>query len=96
MARTEAQRTYDNTAFKTIYLKINRNTEADLLAHLEAQENVRAYLKELIRRDMGAGKCCRTCGYFGWNQDSDESCDYWDGCSTEPEGYCYMWISMEK
>lgn len=35
---------------------------------------------------------CRTCRYFGWNRDSDESCDYWDGCATEPDGFCHKWV----
>lgn len=33
-------------------LAINRNTEPDLLAHLESQPNLQGYLKTLIRADM--------------------------------------------
>ena len=37
-------------------LAINRNTEPDLLAHLESQPNLQGYLKSLIRADMAAKK----------------------------------------
>ena len=33
-------------------LKLSRNTDKDLIRHLESQENVQAYIKQLIREDM--------------------------------------------
>lgn len=33
-------------------LKLNRETDKDLIEHLEMQQNVQAYLKELIRADL--------------------------------------------
>ena len=37
---------------KTIIFYINKDTESDVLQHLESQPNRRAYLVELIRKDM--------------------------------------------
>ena len=33
-------------------LKLSRNTDADLIQHLEQQESMQGYLKRLIREDM--------------------------------------------
>jgi hypothetical protein len=33
-------------------LKLSRNTDKDLIRHLESQENIQAYIKQLIREDM--------------------------------------------
>ena len=33
-------------------LKLNRNTDKELIAHLERQQNIQEYLKRLIREDM--------------------------------------------
>lgn len=35
---------------------LNKNTDADVIAHLESQPNKRAYLLGLIRDDMKGGK----------------------------------------
>ena len=39
-----------NTVVKT--LKLNKNTDSDILEKLESVDNVQGYLKELIRRDI--------------------------------------------
>lgn len=33
-------------------LKFSRNTDKDIIAHLEQQESIQAYIKRLIREDM--------------------------------------------
>lgn len=33
-------------------LKFSRNTDRELIEHLEAQESIQAYIKRLIREDM--------------------------------------------
>ena len=33
-------------------LKLNRNNDKELIAHLEQQANIQEYLKRLIREDM--------------------------------------------
>lgn len=88
-ARSRASMKYTEKAVKQIHLALNKVTDADIIAALEACGNVQGYIKGLIRRDINR---CLTCGYFGWNRDSDESCDYWDGCATEPEGFCHKWV----
>ena len=47
-----AKAKYDAKTAKYISLKLNRNTDADLIEQLESQENIQAYLKRLIREDM--------------------------------------------
>ena len=34
-------------------LKLNVNTDADIIAHLEKQPSMQGYIKQLIRRDLG-------------------------------------------
>lgn len=36
-------------------LNLNKNTDGDLLEHLEKIDNVQGYLKELIKMDMQKG-----------------------------------------
>ena len=43
---------YDKANTVQIKMKLNQNTDADILAHLEGIENKQGYLKELIRKDM--------------------------------------------
>lgn len=60
MPETKSQAKY--TAYKTAWdrentkqykLKLNKNTDADLIAWLDSIENRQSYLKELIRANMG-------------------------------------------
>ena len=55
MMATEAQRRavakYDAKNTKTYAIKLNRKTDADLIAKLESVGSVQGYLKELIRKD---------------------------------------------
>lgn len=37
-----------------VYLKLNKDTDADILAKLESVGNVQGYIKALIRADMNA------------------------------------------
>ena len=45
----------DKSEMITINLNLNKRANADVIRHLEAQENVREYLIRLIREDI-AGK----------------------------------------
>lgn len=51
-AKRRANRKYDAANTKQINLKLNLKTDADILEHLEKQENVQGYIKDLIREDM--------------------------------------------
>lgn len=56
MAVTEAQKratkAYIQKNIVTINLRLNRSTDAELIAFLERQPNKNGYLKELIKKDM--------------------------------------------
>ena len=52
MANPEAWKRYRKANVKQISLAINRNTDADILAHLEKQPNRSEYVKRLIREDI--------------------------------------------
>lgn len=52
MSRTNAQRKYDAKNIVSFAFTVNRNTEADLLAHLQDMDNRAAYIKRLVREDM--------------------------------------------
>lgn len=43
---------YEAKTIRRYALKINRNTDADILDHLESMDNVQGYIKELIRDDL--------------------------------------------
>ena len=51
-AQKRAVAKYDATNTKSHLLKLNRKTDADIIAHLDQQSNKLAYLKKLIRDDM--------------------------------------------
>ena len=56
MKTSEAQKRavakYDAVNTKSFLLKLNKKTDADIIAFLEQQPNKLAYLKNLIRDDM--------------------------------------------
>ena len=37
---------------RQVVIRLDREKEADILAHLESKESMQAYIKELIRNDM--------------------------------------------
>lgn len=57
-AQKRAQKKYDDAnreKFKSVYLKLNKETDADILEKLAASKNVQGYIKELIRADINRG-----------------------------------------
>ena len=46
------QARYDKRMTKIITMKLNRGTDADILAKLESVENIQGYIKSLIRADI--------------------------------------------
>lgn len=52
----EQQRKYDKQMTRFIGLKLNRNTDADIIRWLEEQKNIQGYIKELIRKDKEAAE----------------------------------------
>ena len=51
-AARAAKTRYDAKTARYFSLKLNRNTDGELIDHLEQQESVQAYIKRLIREDM--------------------------------------------
>lgn len=56
MAETEAQKRarekYEKTNTVQLKMKLNRNTDADILAKLDSVGNKQGYIKSLIRKDI--------------------------------------------
>lgn len=48
-AQSRASAKYDKAHTKGIYLKLNIETDKDIIEHLEKVENVQGYIKKLIR-----------------------------------------------
>ena len=46
---------YNKKNYRRINLSLHRTFEADMVAHVEKQENIAGYIKELIRADMKKG-----------------------------------------
>ena len=53
MGKYKPQEKYDKKNTKQIRLKLNVNTDADILEHLSKVNNKQGYIKSLIREDMG-------------------------------------------
>ena len=54
-AQKRAQKKYDEAnkdKFRMIHLKLNRETDADVIKKLESVESIQGYIKELIRADL--------------------------------------------
>ncbi len=51
-AQIRAGAKYDAEHTKQIMLKLNKTTDADILAALEACGNIQGYIKALIRADL--------------------------------------------
>ena len=43
---------YNKDTYKVVTLRINRNTDADIIEKLEEQKSINAYLLNLVRKDM--------------------------------------------
>lgn len=53
-AQKRAQKKYDEAnkdKWRMIHLKLNRETDADIIEKLEKSDNIQGYIKELIRAD---------------------------------------------
>lgn len=55
-ARETPQARYDRKNRVPIMLKLNRNTDADILAMLDEVPNKQGYIKQLIRADIATKK----------------------------------------
>lgn len=53
-AQIRTQAKYDRANTKQVAIKLNRNTDADILAWLASIGNVQGYIKRLIREDMAS------------------------------------------
>lgn len=51
-AQLRAQAKYDKDNTVQIKLKLNKKTDADIIARLAAADNRQGYIKELIRSDI--------------------------------------------
>lgn len=51
-AQKKASIKYDKANTKGLYLKLNINTDSDILERLEEVENKQNYIKKLIRNDI--------------------------------------------
>lgn len=54
-AQKRAQKKYDEAnkdKFRMIHLKLNRETDADIIQRLESVEGIQTYIKQLIRADL--------------------------------------------
>lgn len=46
------QERYDRKTARRIMLKLNKNTDADIISKLEEQDSMQGYIKRLIREDI--------------------------------------------
>lgn len=54
-AQKRAQKKYDEAnkdKFRMIHLKLNRETDADIIQKLESVDGIQTYIKKLIRADL--------------------------------------------
>ena len=55
-SQLRASKKYDKEHTKQINLKLNLETDSDILARLEEVASIQGYIKELIRQDIGGKK----------------------------------------
>ena len=53
-AYTKAARKYNEANTVAVHLKLNKNTDADVIQRLNEVESKQGYIKELIRKDIEA------------------------------------------
>ena len=53
-AQTEAVKRYQERNTRLMSIRLNLNTDADIIRRLEQVESKQGYIKELIRKDMAA------------------------------------------
>lgn len=53
-AQTEAVKRYQDKTTRLMSIRLNLNTDADIIRRLEEVASKQGYIKELIRRDMAA------------------------------------------
>lgn len=54
-SKYERQMRYDAKNTRMIRVKLNLNTDKDILAKIDSLDNIAGYIKELIRKDIGRG-----------------------------------------
>lgn len=52
MSQSENSIKYDKANTRRVYIKLNKNTDKDILDYLDNIPNKQGYIKELIRKDM--------------------------------------------
>lgn len=53
-SQLKAQKKYDSVNVKKYGIKLNCNTDADVIKKLSEVDNVQGYIKELIRKDIAS------------------------------------------
>lgn len=56
LKKSQSVTKYIKNAYRRWEVKVHKEHDADMVEFLEAKDNVQAYIKELIRRDMEATK----------------------------------------
>lgn len=54
-AAKAAKARYDSKTARYVSMKLNTNTDKDIIQRLEQEPSIQAYLKRLIREDMNKG-----------------------------------------
>jgi len=54
-AQTEAVKRYQDKTTRLMSIRLNLNTDADIIRRLEEVDSKQGYIKELIRKDMQGG-----------------------------------------
>ena len=52
MSKSQNSIKYDRENTKRVYIKLNKNTDKDILDYLDSKSNKQGYIKKLIRKDM--------------------------------------------
>jgi len=54
-AQTEAVKRYQDKTTRLMSIRLNLNTDTDIIRRLEEVDSKQGYIKELIRKDMQGG-----------------------------------------
>lgn len=82
-AKRRAIKKYDAANTRQIHLKLNRRTDAEMIAWLEQKDNVQGYIKDLIRKDISGNQAKDYGATYDYMRD-----DFTDGKADVCERIC--------
>lgn len=93
-AQKRASAKYDANNTTSVYIKLNINTELDIIEKLESVENKSGYIKQLIRNDIEKSKNGAQGSWIGPGEKGEFTCSICGGKSSRKVFACPCCLSL--